>query len=145
MTRKDYVALAAILKNDAAHLRALSRVLSQRDCSRRHRRREGAIMTTWKTGAELAPAVQADALRRFVHRMTVENVRTHRDYARMQQRSGYRCALLTDSEWLARSRFAVRKDGALSARSRYCESPHGAVMTREEFAAQLDRALGVQS
>lgn len=77
-------------------------------------------------GHELAPAVQRECLRRFVHRMTHENAREHPGFVRWMQSKGYRLPLCSDAEWLRRTRFYVRADGQLDGRRRYCETTQGA-------------------
>lgn len=69
------------------------------------------------SGNELAPHVQADALRRFVHRFT-ESRRP--DWAKANP--NYKPQFRDDADWLANSRFHVTKRGELDGRRRYCES-----------------------
>lgn len=75
---------------------------------------------TWKLGTELNPADRARVLASYVYRMTHESLARYPEAGRRMRTGGYRMPILTDAEWLARTRFAVRRDGRLDARVRYC-------------------------
>lgn len=80
------------------------------------------MQATWKLGTELSAPAQRDALSRFVHRMTHENVNARPEMAAMMYRGGYRLSLISDAEWLGCTRFAVTKAGKLDGRVRYCST-----------------------
>jgi hypothetical protein len=72
-------------------------------------------------GSDLTPAMQAEALRRWVHRFTGDHTPA---WARKPMPNGqpYPVQFASDSEWLANTDFTVTKRGAFSARDRYCRS-----------------------
>lgn len=73
-------------------------------------------------GNELRPEVQQDALRTFVHRMTRENALRHPEHAAYMIAGGYRLVLISDEEWLRRTRFHVTREGRLDRRHSGCET-----------------------
>lgn len=74
-------------------------------------------MTTWKLGTELSAPVQADALRRYVHRFTGDHKpQWVKDEAKTPLQ------FIDDRDWLAHTRFAVTKRGALHGSIHHCES-----------------------
>jgi hypothetical protein len=75
-------------------------------------------------GSQLGPVARADALARYVHRMTVENQVERPAVVQFQLDRGYRLRLLTDAEWLACTSFAVRADGGLDNRNKWCTTSH---------------------
>ena len=83
----------------------------------------GGTMSTpgWTRGCDLSDAVRRDVLRRFVHRATVENFGALRR-ARAILGQAFDMPLVSDAEWLARTRFATKKDGTLDERTRHCET-----------------------
>lgn len=70
-----------------------------------------------RKGSELAPRVQADVLRRFVHRFTEA-----RRPAWARANLNYLPQFKDDADWLANSQFHVTKTGELDRRYRYCMS-----------------------
>lgn len=79
---------------------------------------------TWKLGTELIPSARAHALRAFVHRMTAEARAQFPEFRDYMLANGYRMPERTDAEWLARTRFAVRRDGQLDSRVRHCQTSY---------------------
>lgn len=73
-------------------------------------------------GTELHLDDRKYVLAAYVHRMTVKNYRANRAYFERQFARGFRCAPITDAEWLATTRFAVRRNGRLDGRVRSCYS-----------------------
>lgn len=75
----------------------------------------------WKKGNELSAATQQEALCRFVHRFTRDNVPA---WAKKEWKDGkpYPVQFDSDREWLEHTEFAIRKDGALDNRVNYCFS-----------------------
>ena len=72
-------------------------------------------------GHQLSESAKREALARFVHRFTGD----HRpQWARNPRPDGspYPLQFKDDADWLASTRFYVRKDGGLSERHRFCES-----------------------
>lgn len=72
------------------------------------------------TGDKLTPEDQKHVLAAFVHRFTGE----HRpDWARKEWKNGqpYPLQFKDDAEWLANTRFAVRRDGRIDQRVQSCE------------------------
>ena len=69
-----------------------------------------------KHGSELPAHVQADCLRRYVHRFTGDHI------PRWAIGRGYMQQFKDDKEWLANTLFHVRQDGHLDNRYRSCES-----------------------
>lgn len=74
-------------------------------------------MTEYKLGTELPLHVQEECKRRFVHRFTRTNVPA---WARANP--NYKPQFADDADWLAHTRFAVRKNGELDGRVKHCES-----------------------
>lgn len=81
-------------------------------------------MSAYRLGTELSDKARREALARFVHRMTVENASERPGLVQRMMLGGYALRLLTDAEWLACTRFAVRKDGHLSNGVHYCLTHH---------------------
>jgi len=77
-----------------------------------------------KLGTELHPDDRAEVLRRYSYRMTVETQRKYPAIARYMRNHGYKMGDRTDAEWLAATRFRVRKDGRLDARQGHCETSY---------------------
>lgn len=69
------------------------------------------------SGDKLSKEVQAEALRRFVHRFTKDHT-PH--WAEENNETLYLVQFASDTEWLANTKFHVNKDGTLS--KRHCES-----------------------
>ena len=76
---------------------------------------------TYTRGSALRPDVQAECLRRFVHRFTAEHIP---DWACKPRPDGtpYPVQFASDSDWLEHSHFAVKKDGRLDGRVTHCQS-----------------------
>ena len=70
-----------------------------------------------RSGTELSPRAQAEALARFVHRFT----ETHRP-AWARSNLNYLPQFKDDADWLANTRFHVTKAGEPDKRYRYCVS-----------------------
>lgn len=81
----------------------------------------------WILGTALHPDDRRHVLAQFVHRMTFEMQARFPDFAIRMKRDGYRMPDRTDAEWLANTRFAVKKNGRLDARFSRCETSHGEV------------------
>lgn len=69
-------------------------------------------------GSRLRPSVQAEALRRFIHRYTKDHTP---NWASLTP-GLYPVQFASDEEWLACTKFHVTLDGSLSPRHGYCES-----------------------
>lgn len=78
-----------------------------------------AKTTTWVFGDMLHPEDKKHVLNAYVYRMTFENIERHPRIAQYMWTNGYRLELIHDTEWLKKSRFAVRRDGRLDKRYRY--------------------------
>jgi len=73
------------------------------------------------TGNKLHPDVQKHVLAAFVHRFTGNHIPTWVAKAR-ENGQPYPLAFANDSDWLANTKFAVRKDGQLDCRAKFCLS-----------------------
>jgi len=72
-------------------------------------------------GTQLCASDQQHVLAAYVHRFT----RDHKPaWARWPREDGQVSPVqfASDADWLANTRFAVRKNGRLDGRARYCES-----------------------
>jgi len=72
-------------------------------------------------GNQLTPSVQLQAQRLFVYRFTGDHTPNWVTMARAGGKE-YPLQFANDADWLANTRFGVKKDGTLSKRVRYCES-----------------------
>ena len=72
-------------------------------------------------GNQLTPSVRLQAQRLFVYRFTGDHKPA---WATLPRPDGtaYPLQFKDDADWLANTRFGVKKDGTLSKRVRYCES-----------------------
>ncbi len=92
-------------------------------------------------GLLLHPVDRKYVLNAYVHRMTVENARRHREYAYGQLRGGFRMSVLTDEQWLASTLFVTRKDGRLDTRVHSCENNHREVLSPKAAFAVWEAAI----
>ena len=76
----------------------------------------------WASGTELSAEDRRHVLAAFCHRMTVEAARQWPEHSRRMLAGGYRMRPFTDAQWLAFTRFAVRRNGRLDRRARHCSS-----------------------
>lgn len=76
---------------------------------------------TQVAGNDLTATEQRKALAQFVHRFTGDHKPqwTNREW---KDGKPYPLQFASDSDWLANTRFWVRKDGQISKRHKYCES-----------------------
>lgn len=76
---------------------------------------------TSKLGTELTQAEQKHVLATFVHRFTRNHVPA---WSRGEWKDGksYPVQFASDADWLAHTRFAVKKDGTLNTRADSCHS-----------------------
>jgi len=72
-------------------------------------------------GSELSPAVQKDALARFIHRFTRDHIPAWSKQPRPDG-SAYPVQFASDRDWLEHTLFSVNKDGSLDKRREYCFS-----------------------
>ena len=79
---------------------------------------KGNDMTNWIEGIKLSEHDRREVLAAYVHRYTGEHVP---QWARAPWNT-CKVQFATDAEWLANTRFAVRKDGRLHQRIRHCMS-----------------------
>ena len=83
----------------------------------------------WKYGNALSYQVQRQALASFVHRFTMDHKPQWACKAFSAPAIGpamfYAPQYASDAEWLAKTRFAVRKNGDLDNRAKYCQSETG--------------------
>lgn len=72
-------------------------------------------------GSDLPPALQREALRRWVHRFTKDHVPA---WARDPMPDGrpYPVQFASDADWLANTVFSLTASGRFSERDRYCRS-----------------------
>jgi len=73
-------------------------------------------------GSDLSPELQREALARFPHRYTRDNIP---EYARNLLRPNgqpYPVQFASDADWLANTWFEVTKQGQFSDRNRFCRS-----------------------
>lgn len=75
----------------------------------------------WVAGTRLTPRDQQHVLVAFVHRFTKTHVPAWAKTALPDGRR-YKPQFRDDADWLAHTRFAVRKNGALDMRAEHCES-----------------------
>lgn len=73
-------------------------------------------MVAMVKGTDLAPSVQEEAKRRFVHRFTKTHV------PKWAAGTNYPVQFRDDDDWLANTLFYVRKDGQLSNVHKSCRS-----------------------
>ena len=78
-------------------------------------------MSKLQRGDQLPPRLQEAILRRYVHRMTEENIRERPEMAKHQRANGYRMPIISDAAWLQEHSFHVRNDGELDERHNHCE------------------------
>ena len=71
-------------------------------------------------GDLLRPSARADALRKFVHRMTTEAQQAHPEFADYMKQHGWRLREQTDSERLHTTYFKTNKNGSLDCRVSSC-------------------------
>lgn len=78
-------------------------------------------MVDYVNGLALSPALQREALARYVHRFTRDHVPA---WAKQPQPDGrsYPVHFDSDSEWLAKTYFPVTARGKLAARPGNCQS-----------------------
>jgi hypothetical protein len=72
-------------------------------------------------GNQLSPSTRLEAQRLFVYRFTGDHTPDWVKHARASGKE-YPLQFANDADWLANTRFGVKKDGTLSKRVRYCES-----------------------
>lgn len=77
-----------------------------------------------KQGIELHPDDQAEVLRSYLYRQTVENHKAHPVASRAAAAGTSGLRVLTDAEWLKYTKFAVKKDGRLDPRVSHCVHHH---------------------
>lgn len=86
----------------------------------------------WKRGSELHEKDQADVLRAYIYRNTIQNPRG-------AKLTGSTEDPINDSDWLFEKAFHVRKDGRLDRRVRGCMSASIALMgMRDELQTKLE-------
>lgn len=73
----------------------------------------------WERGDMLPKDLQEECKRRFIYRMTKENVKQNPQLLEIM--GGDEEDLMTDEEWIKRTDFAI-EDGELSNRVNYCSS-----------------------
>ena len=78
-------------------------------------------MTKFVNGNQLSPSVRLAAQRLFVHRITGDH-KPHWATRPRPDGTAYPLQFKDDADWLANTRFGVKKDGTLSRRVHYCES-----------------------
>lgn len=71
-------------------------------------------------GTQLHPADRDYVLSAYTYRGTVENFGRNPAQAKRMRDGGFRMPLISDAEWLASTRFAVKKDGRLDHRVNSC-------------------------
>lgn len=78
-------------------------------------------MVDYVNGLALSPALQREALARYVHRFTRDNVPAWAKKPRPDGRP-YPVQFGSDSEWLAKTYFPVTARGKLAKRPGHCQS-----------------------
>lgn len=81
-------------------------------------------MTDSRIGTLLHPSDRSHVLSSFIYRMTHESVKRWPEATMQMRDGGFRMSLISDEEWLASTRFAIRRDGRLDERSKRCEHDH---------------------